>query len=271
MEFNSKELKQKTKKDLKGKWIFSVFIQLFRFIVPFAMTIIIVSSINLSSSSDSLVMFYVVFYIANYLLMAALNYGVINNTIKLSKGDKVCIKDLWICFSSRGITLLGHSIIMQIKLILWSMLLYIPGFIKFFEYFATPYLLIENENMTSKESFIVSKKITNGHKVELFFLHLSLLGWFILTVVLGYLLMLIMMFIIIYSTYNIFLSICVMIIFVFLFAIIVSTFNLYYQLTLTNAYMFLKNNYDSENSLSIDDEVIDTPISVENIEATDPI
>lgn len=66
---------------------------------------------------------------------------------------------------------------------LWSFLFIIPGIIKSLEYSQVMYIQSENPNMTWKECLKRSKQVMDGHKMELFKLELSFIGWFLLCVV----------------------------------------------------------------------------------------
>ena len=69
---------------------------------------------------------------------------------------------------------------MELKIMLWLLLLVVPGIIKAYEYSMIPYLLAENPNITMDEAFSLSKQMTTGQKMNLFFLDLYFLGWIIL-------------------------------------------------------------------------------------------
>lgn len=60
---------------------------------------------------------------------------------------------------------------------LWSLLLIIPGIIKMYEYFFVPYILADNPDISYKEAFAKSKAMTDGHKMDIFTMQLSFLGW----------------------------------------------------------------------------------------------
>lgn len=73
---------------------------------------------------------------------------------------------------------------------LWSLLLIIPGIIAGLSYAMTPYIMAENPNLTASEAIRRSKELMDGHKMDLFILHLTFLGWAILCILtlnLGYL------------------------------------------------------------------------------------
>ena len=64
---------------------------------------------------------------------------------------------------------------------LWSLLFYVPGIIKYFEYSMVPFLLAEDPKMSAKEAFERSKMMMNGQKMDAFVLDLTFIGWFILS------------------------------------------------------------------------------------------
>ena len=64
---------------------------------------------------------------------------------------------------------------------LWSLLFIIPGIVKSFSYSMSLYILEENRGMGALECIRRSQAMTNGHKMDLFVLHLSFIGWFLLS------------------------------------------------------------------------------------------
>lgn len=63
---------------------------------------------------------------------------------------------------------------------LWSLLFIIPGIVKTFSYSMSMYILAENKGKSAKECIRESMEMTDGHKMELFVLDLSFLGWALL-------------------------------------------------------------------------------------------
>ena len=75
---------------------------------------------------------------------------------------------------------------------LWSLLLVIPGIMASLSYAMTPYLMAENPDLSPSEAIEASKDLMDGHKMDLFLLNLSFIGWAILAGIsgnLGYLLL----------------------------------------------------------------------------------
>ena len=60
---------------------------------------------------------------------------------------------------------------------LWALLLYIPGIIKALSYSMAMFILAENPDMPALEAIDRSKKMMDGHKMDLFVLYLSFIGW----------------------------------------------------------------------------------------------
>lgn len=83
-----------------------------------------------------------------------------------------------------GTKVLGKAWWLQILtaffVFLWSLLLFIPGIVKSYAYSMAPYVLADNPTFTAREALRESKRITQGHKGQLFVLELSFFGWMLL-------------------------------------------------------------------------------------------
>ena len=80
-------------------------------------------------------------------------------------------------------TKLVSTILMTVFTMLWSMLFFIPGIVKSYSYAMTPYLLLDRPELSATDAITESRKMMNGHKMELFLLDLSFIGWMILVFV----------------------------------------------------------------------------------------
>ena len=67
--------------------------------------------------------------------------------------------------------------------LLWTMLLVIPGIVKYYEYLMIPYLLADDPSITRQEAFAESRRLMQGNKWNAFILDLSFIGWYILSAV----------------------------------------------------------------------------------------
>ncbi|HBZ53116.1 MAG TPA: hypothetical protein DEO82_05025 [Eubacterium sp.] len=92
--------------------------------------------------------------------------------------DKTSFKGIWIVFRY-GFTA-NVALVMFLKTLyqmLWNLTV-IGGIIKYYEYSMIPYILAENPAVKPKEAFALSRRLTHGHKKEIFLMDLSLIVWY---------------------------------------------------------------------------------------------
>ena len=104
------------------------------------------------------------------------------NRFKLHRldGEEAKFGDLFSCFD-RFLDGLWMRIRTILQVFLWSLLFVIPGIVASYRYAMVPYLMADHPDMTVAQAFDRSKAMMNGHKGELFLLHLSFIGWWIVS------------------------------------------------------------------------------------------
>lgn len=75
------------------------------------------------------------------------------------------------------------SLLVGLYTYLWSLLFIIPGIIKGISYSMSMYILAEDKGKSARACIEESKAMTEGHKMELFTLSLSFIGWYLLGIV----------------------------------------------------------------------------------------
>lgn len=115
-----------------------------------------------------------VIFIGNVIRVGKNSYYIKNHN------ENPALGEIFSAFKGNYINVVKIMLIMNIKVILWSLLFVIPGIIKELEYSMIPYILAENPNISTSEAFAQSKQMTTGQKMDLFILGLSFLGWLIL-------------------------------------------------------------------------------------------
>lgn len=68
----------------------------------------------------------------------------------------------------------------KIVIFLWFLALIVPGIVKAYAYSMVPYILAENPGMNIKDAMKLSDDMTYTHKMDMFILDLSFIGWYIL-------------------------------------------------------------------------------------------
>ena len=56
----------------------------------------------------------------------------------------------------------------------------IPGIVKGYAYSMVPYILADNPNIGVSKAISLSNRMTHGHKLDMFILDLSFIGWYLL-------------------------------------------------------------------------------------------
>ena len=75
------------------------------------------------------------------------------------------------------------SILQSVFIVLWSLLLIVPGIIAAYRYRLALYLLLDHPEMSALDCIRESKRIMAGNKGQLFVLDLSFIGWSFLTAI----------------------------------------------------------------------------------------
>ena len=117
------------------------------------------------------------------LILGPLGIGFYNafKVLLRKQSDDVTNNMFNIGFGNYKRNLLG-ILLMYIYIILWTLLLIIPGIIKSFSYAMLPYILHDNPELSVKDALRKSEIMMKGHKFDLFCLVLSFLGWIILAI-----------------------------------------------------------------------------------------
>ena len=79
----------------------------------------------------------------------------------------------------------GHKLagmfLYSLKIFFWTLLFFIPGIVMCFAYAMTPYILEEHPEIGAWDASTRSREMMKGHKFDLFYLYLSFIGWFLLS------------------------------------------------------------------------------------------
>lgn len=75
------------------------------------------------------------------------------------------------------------NLLRGIYTLLWMLLLIIPGIIKMYSYSMTNYILLDDPDLKYNSAIEKSMAMMKGHKMDLFLLDLSMIGWLILSII----------------------------------------------------------------------------------------
>ncbi|MCK8058507.1 MULTISPECIES: DUF975 family protein [unclassified Fusibacter] len=118
-----------------------------------------------------------------FISFALLNpiYVGICNYFKRGQVEDVDLQALKFSFHGKHYLNISKTMMFKsIKVFLFYLMLVIPGIIKRYVYCMVPYILSDNPKMSTQRALELSDWMTDGHKVDIWVLELSFLGWLIL-------------------------------------------------------------------------------------------
>lgn len=124
-----------------------------------------------------------------FLIRGTLELGYAHFLLKQHDGKEIAFRDLFSQFYRFGQGFTQHFL-RSLYVFLWMLLLIVPGIIKAFSYAMTPFIMTDHPELSASEAITRSREMMDGHKLELFVLDLTFIGWAILcalTMNLGYL------------------------------------------------------------------------------------
>lgn len=160
MKLNS-ELRQAARNALSGQWVMA------------ALAALVFSAV---SSAGSIVP---VVGTVICLLLLPIGYGFSVLFLKLFRGGDLNIGSLFDGFQDYG-RILGTTLLQTVYTFLWTLLLVVPGVIKWYSYSMTHYILLDEPELKNNAAIEKSMAMMEGHKMRLFMLDLSFIGWALL-------------------------------------------------------------------------------------------
>ena len=123
------------------------------------------------------------YYLLLFFVVMPLSVGFINALRKLLvEGDNAVAGNMYNIATKNYWHKVWGMFLMYLFIVLWSLLLIIPGIIKAFSYSMTQFILEENPELSANEAIDHSRAMMKGHKFDLFWLLLSFIGWGILCI-----------------------------------------------------------------------------------------
>jgi len=182
---NNAELKALARENLHGKWLIAIAVSVVAWLLTDALTgnngketveyvwrngEFIKTVVNHSSSLFSLIAF---------IIGGPINFGLASFFLKLARKQESSFGELFSGFQYFLKNFVLNFFIIFFT-ILWFLLLVIPGIIAILRYSMAYYIMNDNPDLKPLEAIELSKKMMYGHKMRLFFLWLSFIGWILL-------------------------------------------------------------------------------------------
>ena len=121
----------------------------------------------------------IVFMIVHLIVGGAVTLGYVKFNLNLVDYKPATFAQLFSEFHRLGTGFL-MQLLRMVYTFLWSLLFVIPGIYASYGYAMTPYILLENPEMTANEAITKSKELMDGNRWRLFCLEISFIGWALL-------------------------------------------------------------------------------------------
>ena len=116
------------------------------------------------------------------LLALPLSWGLTVSLLRNHREESVDLENLFDGFRGGRYTRVFCAIfLVNLFTFLWALLLIIPGIMKAFSYALTPYIIMDEPELTARQAITRSCEIMEGRRWKLFCLYLSFIGWGILS------------------------------------------------------------------------------------------
>ncbi|MDR1004166.1 MAG: DUF975 family protein [Prevotellaceae bacterium] len=113
------------------------------------------------------------------ILLIPLYYGFNVAMLQIKRGGRAEVAVLFSGFKDYQRVFLTDLLLM-VYVFLWTLLLIIPGIIKYLSYSMTNYILKDRPELAYDAAIRESMRMMKGHKWKLFLLYLSFIGWLLL-------------------------------------------------------------------------------------------
>ena len=163
------EYKDLALKSLSGKWGFAVIVTLIYMAIGDVPSV----GINLIFSTQLGGLWTIV--------ILPLIWGFFVVWLGLARGEKVDYGTMFDGFKDY-MRIFLTTLLTTIYAVLWTLLLIVPGVIKSYSYSMTSYILKDNPDLKYDGAINESMRMMQGHKMEMFLLDLSFIGWYILCI-----------------------------------------------------------------------------------------
>lgn len=184
MQLNS-ELRAQARERLEGKW--GTFV-LMTFLMLVIQTILqipgYIGSLLEVLSPENVLASLSFSNISNILSLLALplSWGLTVSLLRNHREESVDLENLFDGFRGGRYTRVFCALfLVNLFTFLWTLLLIIPGIMKAFSYALTPYIIMDEPELTARQAITRSCEIMQGRRWKLFCLSLSFIGWGILS------------------------------------------------------------------------------------------
>ncbi|MDR2907415.1 MAG: DUF975 family protein [Bacteroidales bacterium] len=170
---SNKDLMTQARKSLSGRWGLAVGTCFVYLLIMGA-----IGNLNYAFSSDGSK---IAVSLAPLLLGGAFSLGIATFSLAIARNENAELEMIFSGFKYYAKTL-GLYLLMVVFVLLWMLLLIVPGIIAAISYSMAFYIMRDNPNIKAMEAINASKKMMHGYKWKYFCLGLRFIGWILLSI-----------------------------------------------------------------------------------------
>jgi len=157
-------LMQMAKDSLKGKWGLAI-----GTVVVYFLIVVCIQEIPIVGP------------IASLIIAGPFALGLAYFSLSISRNQEAKLEQIFQGFNNFGTALTAYLLMIGF-ILLWTLLLIIPGIIAAMSYSMTVYIIADDNSIGAMDAIDKSKKMMDGYKWKLFLLGLRFLGWSLLCI-----------------------------------------------------------------------------------------
>lgn len=175
MKISASEMRAAARRDLKGRWSEAALLTFVYMLISLFFGGIVGGVCNIFVPA--------VGSLLSVFVLIPMSYGYACSFLALSRGeeDPFNINCLFRCYKDWA-RLISTLFLQYIYIVLWTLLLIIPGIIKTMSYSMTIFILRDYPELKNNDAIELSMAMMDGHKWELFVLYLTFIGWGLLCI-----------------------------------------------------------------------------------------
>lgn len=170
-----KELKDRALANLEGNWLDASIVTFFYYLIYSVLT----NGVSMFVDGEEAKL---AFALVSALVCIPLSWGFIVMFLDFIRGGKLRIGYLFDGYRDSWMRIFTTYLLVEIYTFLWMLLLVVPGIIKALSYSQTFFIMKDNPELSNNAAIEQSMRMMEGHKMELFMLYLSFIGWGILAI-----------------------------------------------------------------------------------------
>ena len=164
MQTSNAELMRSARESLKGKWGLAI-----------AVTVVYCVLLSIPQSVKNVGPFAVM------IITGPLAGGMAMFSLAIARNVDAKFEQLFDGFKSFSTYFLAY-VLMTVFILLWTLLLIVPGIIAAFSYSMTYFIIADNPSISASDALKKSKELMNGNKGKYFTLTMRFFGWILLSI-----------------------------------------------------------------------------------------